>query len=88
MRMTIANVPRWRKTLTRKRQRSGSAYDRSVEPVSMQRAQIRLVVANQVAGDAGGVLGAKRRQLRDRHRRPARRSARPAAAGREKKPGR
>ena len=35
MRMTIANVPRWRKTLTRKRQRSGSAYDRSVEPVSI-----------------------------------------------------
>ena len=68
MRMTIAKVPRWRKTLTRKRQRSGSAHDRSDEPVSIERAQVGFVVANQVAGNAGGVFVAERRQLRDRHR--------------------
>ena len=67
MRMTIANEPRWRNTLTRKRQRSGSAYERSDEPVSSSVRRYGLVVANQIAGDSGGVLGAKRRQLRDRH---------------------
>ena len=55
IRMTIANEPRWRKTLTRKRQRSGSAHDKSDEPCR-QRAQIGFVVANQVARDAGGVF--------------------------------
>ena len=34
MRMTIPTAPRWRKTLTRKRKRPGSAYDRSHAPSS------------------------------------------------------
>ena len=88
MRMTIANEPRWRKTLTRKRQRSGKRVRQVGRARVDQRAQIGFVVADQIAGNAGRVLGPKRRQFGDRHRSPARRSAQPAAADREKTPGR
>ena len=54
-RITIANVPRWRKMLTRKRARSGSEYDEVAGALLLAALQRLLVAADEIAGDAGGV---------------------------------
>ena len=64
--MTIANVPRWRKMLTRKRRQLRDGVGEVAGALFDQRAQDEVVGADQVARQARGVLGPQHRQARDR----------------------
>ena len=87
-RITIAYVPRWRKTLTRKRARSRSEYDRSHAPCSLSVAKRLLVVRRSRSRAIPAVCSARSFRARRSARASARHAARPAADDRARRRGR